>query len=53
MNVNQQIERAIKDFAKSLVDEIDEGRIANSFDLDDYTADYLNELAKRERGELK
>lgn len=50
MNVNQQIERAIKDFAKSLVDEIDEGRIANSFDLDDYTADYLNEFSETRKG---
>ncbi len=41
MNVNKQIERAIKDFVKSLVDEIDEGRIAHSSDLVDYTADYL------------
>lgn len=31
---------------KKLADKIDEGLITNSFDLVDYTADYLNELDK-------
>lgn len=53
MNVNEQIERAIKDFTKSLVEEIDEGRIATSFDLVDYTADYLNEFRETRKGVIE
>lgn len=34
-------ERAIKDFAKAVVDGIDEGYISHSSDVVDFTADYL------------
>lgn len=51
MNVNEQIEDAIIDFSKRIVDLINEGILTHSMDLVDYTVDYLNEL--RERGEMK
>lgn len=34
-------ERAIKDFAKAVIDGIDEGYILHSSDIVDFTADYL------------
>ena len=34
-------ERAVKDFAKAVIDGIDEGYISHSSDIVDFTADYL------------
>lgn len=43
-----EIKEAIKDFAKEIVDAIDEGRISYSSDLVDFTAEYLEEIQKDE-----
>lgn len=41
--------KAITDFAKKIIDEIDNGVICHSSDIVDVTADYLEEMARGER----
>lgn len=42
------VEEAIKDFAKKIIDAIDEGRISHSSDIVDFTADYLEWVKENE-----
>lgn len=43
---NQEIIKAIQNFAKEMIDGIDEGRISHSIDMVDFTAEYIERLEK-------
>lgn len=44
--LSELVEKAIIDFAKEIIDGIDDGRISHSSDLVDFTAEYIERLEK-------
>lgn len=45
-NIDEAQKIAIKDFAKKMIDAVDESTIVYSSDIVDFTAEYLEELRK-------